>query len=113
MRRIGKVASDMAMVIGVLALLATAGCGNVQLKGESLIAAEVSTVDALNAANRLRPDANAPQWAKVYLDENFKQWRCFVRSARKDDAWGPKLPDESTAPANGSSGSASSAPPKG
>ena len=105
MTRIGKVASDMALMIGVLAVLATAGCGNVQLRGESLMAAEVSTVDALNAANRLRPDANTPQWAKVYLDENFKQWRCFVRSARKDDAWGPKLPDEqTTAPAGNTGG---------
>ena len=82
-------------VLGVLAILVMPGCGNVQLKGESLTAAEVSTVDALNAANRLRPDANTPQWAKVYLDENFKQWRCFVRSARKDLDWGPKLPNES------------------
>ena len=93
------------VVLGVLAVLGMAGCGNVTLKGESLTAAEVSTVDALNAANRLRPDANTPQWTKVYLDENFKQWRCFVRSARKDDAWGPKLPDEQTTPpASGSGG---------
>lgn len=92
------------VVLGVLAILVMPGCGNVQLKGESLTAAEVSTVDALNAANRLRPDANTPQWAKVYLDENFKQWRCFVRSARKDLDWGPKLPDEQTTPPAGNTG---------
>ena len=86
------------VVLGILAVLVMPGCGNVELRGESLTAAEVSTVDALSAANRLRPDANTPQWVKVYLDENFKQWRCFVRSARKDEAWGPKLPDETAEP---------------
>ena len=100
MTRIGKV----ALLMGALGMLAAAGCGNVQLKGESLTAAEVSTVDALNAANRLRPDVNAPQWAKVYLDENFKQWRCFVRSARKDLDWGPKLPAEQTTSPAGNTG---------
>lgn len=99
-----RTAIMILVVLGVLAVLMTAGCGNVELRGESLTAAEVSTVDALNAANRLRPDANAPHWAKVYLDENFKQWRCFVRSARKNEAWGPKLPNEqadTTADASG------------
>jgi hypothetical protein len=38
-----------------------------------------------------------PHWTKVYLDENFKQWRCFVWSAKKDATWGPKLPEEKTA----------------
>ncbi len=102
------------VMLGMLAVLMTAGCGNVELRGESLTAAEVSTVDALNAANLLRPAANAPHWAKVYLDENFKQWRCFVRSARKDDAWGPKLPGEQAdTPADASGGEVLSAQPKG
>ena len=35
-----------------------------------------------------------PEWQKAYLEENFKQWRFFVRSARKDET-GPKLPAES------------------
>ena len=55
------------VVLGVLSVLCMPGCGNVELRGESLTAAEVSTVDALNAANRLRPDANAPHWAKALI----------------------------------------------
>lgn len=25
---------------------------------------------------------------------HYKQWRCFVRSAKKDTTWGPKLEGE-------------------
>jgi len=95
MRPIGRVASDIAMLIGVLAVLSTAGCGNVTLKGDAMISAETSTLDAFNASQRAGADPNIPHWTKVYLDENFKQWRCFVWSAKKDTAWGPKLPSES------------------
>jgi hypothetical protein len=35
-----------------------------------------------------------PAWEKAYLEENFKQWRFFVRSARKEETWGPKLEGE-------------------
>ena len=87
------------VVLGVLAILCMPGCGNVELRGEAMTAAEVSACDALNAANRLREDPNAPLWAKAYLDENFKQWRYYVRSGKKDDAWGPKLPSEVNEPA--------------
>jgi hypothetical protein len=83
------------VVLGVLAILTVAGCGNVTLKGDSMTAAEVSTLDAYNASQRAGADPNIPHWTQVYLDENFKQWRCFVWSAKKDVTWGPKLPSES------------------
>jgi len=83
------------LVIILLTALAVGsiGCGNVYLRGEAAIAVETSTVDAANAANRAR-DLDVPAWVKSYLDENFKQWRSFVRSNRKDTAWGPVLPSE-------------------
>ena len=86
----------LALVL-VLAILTVAGCGNVTLKGDSMTAAEVSTLDAYNASQRAGADPNMPHWTQVYLDENFKQWRCFVWSAKKDTAWGPKLPSEQPA----------------
>jgi hypothetical protein len=72
-------------------LLAMAGCGNVYLRGEALTAAETSTMDAYQAYQRAETQ---PAWEKAYLGENFKQWRFFVRSARKDLSWGPKLEGE-------------------
>ena len=83
----------LALVL-VLALLTVAGCGNVTLTGDAMISAETSTLDAFNASQRAGADPNIPHWTQVYLDENFKQWRCFVWSAKKDVTWGPKLPSE-------------------
>ena len=85
-RRIG-----MGLLAAALVLLCLAGCGNVYLRGEALTAAETSAMDAFGAAQRAEAE---PAWQKAYLQENFKQWRSFVRSARKDEAWGPKLEDE-------------------
>jgi len=96
----------LLVVLIVLALATVAGCGNVYLKGEALTAAETSTLDAYGALQRVDPcksciDPAAPAtqpavepWVKAYLAENFKQWRFFVRSARKDLSWGPKLEGE-------------------
>jgi hypothetical protein len=84
----------LAICIAVLAVLFLAGCGNVYLKGDALTAAETSTMDAYGAVNRAQAEAIESPWLQAYLGENFKQWRQFVRSARKDDAWGPKLSDE-------------------
>ena len=78
----------MAMVIFV------AGCGNVSLQGEALTAAETSTMDAYQAVQRAQADPAMPSWETAYLQENFKQWRFFVRSVRKDLTWGPKLEGE-------------------
>ncbi len=78
-----------AVVIGL------AGCGNVYLQGDGLTAAETSALDAFQAVQRADADASTPAWERTYLTENYKQWRFFVRSARKDLAWGPKLPAES------------------
>ena len=76
------------------------GCGNVALHGEALIAAERSAMDAYQAATRndayATQPTTAPAWHKAYLEENFKQWRYFVRSALKDLTWGPALPSEAT-----------------
>ena len=87
----------VAVVLAVLVVLCLAGCGNVYLRGEALTAAETSTMDAFQASQRADAEPATPAWQKAYLQENFKQWRFFVRSARKDDAWGPKLEGE-TAP---------------
>lgn len=98
-----------ALVVLALSCVAAgvAGCGNVSLTGEALTAAEQSTLDAYQAVQRASPCATCaapgtpgtqpcvPAWTKAYLIENFKQWRFFVRSARKDLNWGPKLPAES------------------
>jgi ABC-type cobalamin transport system ATPase subunit len=84
----------MAVLVLAAVILMVAGCGNVYLKGEALTAAETSTLDAYQAVQRGNADAATPGWEKAYLTENFKQWRFFVRSARKDLVWGPKLPDE-------------------
>jgi len=71
-----------------------AGCGNVYLRGEALTAAETSTMDAYQSAQRASAEPATPAWEKAYLTENFKQWRFFVRSARKDLTWGPRLEGE-------------------
>ena len=82
----------------LVALLAVAacvgGCGNVNLQGDGLTAAETSAMDAYQAVQRADADAATLAWEKAYLGENFKQWRFFVRSARKDLTWGPKLEGE-------------------
>lgn len=78
-------------VLLVLALAHLAGCGNVSLKGEALTAAETSAMDAYQAAQRVQAEPSAPSWVRVYLAENYKQWRFFVQSAHKDLTWGPEL----------------------
>ena len=83
------------MIILVVVAGMLAGCGNVYLKGDALTAAETSTMDAYQAVQRAGITATTqPTWQQSYLVENFKQWRFFVRSARKDLTWGPKLADE-------------------
>jgi hypothetical protein len=94
----------MLMALSCVAV-GVAGCGNVYLRGEALTAAETSTMDAYQAVRRVSSagvpavrdtgEPPVPTWLKAYLEENFKQWRFFVRSARKDLTWGPKLPAES------------------
>jgi hypothetical protein len=84
----------------LLALLATttlvAGCGNVSLRGDAMTAAQQSTMDAYQAVLRSGDPATQPASGtiKSYLTENFKQWRSFVRSAKADLTWGPKLAGE-------------------
>jgi len=84
----------LAIVIAVLVVLGVAGCGNVYLRGEALTAAETSALDAFQAVQRATAEPATPAWEKAYLEENFKQWRFFVRSARKDETWGPTLEAE-------------------
>ena len=94
-----KTISAVLMTLAIVAAcLIAPGCGNVTLKGAALTAAEVSTGDAYNAAQRWAEDPGLPFAVQAYLDENFIQWRCFVRSARKSDTWGPELPGESGFP---------------
>ena len=89
----------VCMMILVLCCLAagTAGCGNVYLRGEALTAAEISAMDAYQAAQRASAEPATPAWQRAYLEENFKQWRLFVRAAHKDEAWGPTLEAETSA----------------
>jgi hypothetical protein len=72
------------------------GRGNVNLRGEAPTAAEIRAMDAYQAVQRTDPqrEPDCPAWLRAYLAENFKQWRYFVRSARKDLAWGPKVLNE-------------------
>lgn len=86
----------IASVAAIMIAMATClpGCGNVYLSGDALTCTEVSATDAFNAAQRAQPDPNIPNWMKGYLDENFKQWRSYVRSAKRDMTWGPTLPEE-------------------
>ena len=96
----------LALCIGLLVMLCLTGCGNVYLRGEALTAAETSALDAYGALQRVDPCPSCVDpaaattqpavepWVKAYLTENFKQWRFFVRSARKDLTWGPKLEGE-------------------
>ena len=76
----------------VLAMLAcVAGCSNVHVKGEALTALETSALDAYQAAQRAESES---AWQRAYIQENYHQWRFFVRAARKDDKWGPRLEGE-------------------
>ena len=85
----------VAMVLALSCVAAgVAGCGNVHLTGEALTAAENSAMDALQASRRADADEATADWQKAYLAENFLQWRWFVRAARREDSWGPKLPAE-------------------
>jgi hypothetical protein len=100
----------MMFLVVPLAALCLAGCGNVYLQGEGLTAAETSTMDAYQAVQRteLPHEPDCPAWLRVYLQENFKQWRFFVRSARKDETWGPRLTGEGAFGAPASAGSGAS-----
>jgi len=90
-----RAARRIAIVFVAVSMMALAsslpGCGNVELRGDAMTAAETSVGDAYNATNRAASDADCPLWTKLYLDENFVQWRSYVRSARRDLEWGPKL----------------------
>lgn len=82
-------------VFVVLAVtLGIAGCGNVYLTGDAMTAAQNSAMDAYAAQQRATSQPASPAWENVYLQENYKQWRDFVRSAKKDTTWGPKLEGE-------------------
>lgn len=78
-------------LVMLLMLVMFSGCGNVYLRGEAMTAAELSTLDAYQATQRA---TEAPTWLQAYLEENFKQWRFFVRAAKKNLEWGPKLEGE-------------------
>ena len=87
--------SAIVLMLGLsCVVLGVTGCGNVSLSGDALTAAQQSTMDAYQAAQRGDADPATPGWQKAYLSENFLQWRFFVRSAHKDMNWGPKLKDE-------------------
>jgi hypothetical protein len=83
------------LLVGLSCVAAgVAGCGNVYLTGDAATAAETSALDAYGAAQRATSEPATPGWEKAYLQENYKQWRYFVQSSRKDLTWGPKLAGE-------------------
>ncbi len=96
-----RIPNLMILALAMLALFVTVaalpGCGNVQLRGEAMTAAEISTGDAYTAYVKAADDANCPGWTTAYLCENVKQWREKVRSAKRSATWGPTLPDEKSA----------------
>ena len=87
----------MLVVLLLASVVMLAGCGNVSITGDALTAAQQSTMDAYQAAQRSGATTSTqPSWEQSYLTENFLQWRFFVRSAVKDTTWGPKLPSEAS-----------------
>jgi hypothetical protein len=84
----------MVLSVVVLAVCLLAGCGNVYLSGDAMTAAECSTLDAAGFVQRVDEDGNASPLVRAYAVENAVQWRCFVRSAKKNQSWGPKLPGD-------------------
>ena len=87
--------SAIVLMLGLsCVVLGVTGCGNVSLSGDALTAAQQSTMDAYQAVQRADAEPATPSWEKAYLTENFLQWRFFVRSARKDLNWGPRLEGE-------------------
>jgi hypothetical protein len=84
----------LLLVLGAAVFLA--GCGNVTLRGDAMTAAQQSTMDSYQATLRCGDATTQPASGtiKAYLMENFKQWRSFVRSAKADLTWGPKLAGE-------------------
>jgi len=98
----------IAIVFTALVLIALSsslpGCGNVYLSGDAMTCTEMSAIDAFESAQRTVGDPNVPVWTKMYLELNYKQWRSFVRSAKKDMTWGPLLPIEKVDPAPAKAG---------
>ena len=63
------------VILTVLALILCvylAGCGNVSLSGDAMIAAQQSAMDAYQASVRADGDATTPAWERVYLQENVR-----------------------------------------
>ena len=87
---------SLVLLCMLCAALLLAGCGNVSLRGDAMTAAQQSTMDAYQAVLRCGDASTQPATGtiKSYLVENFKQWRSFVRSAKADLTWGPKLAGE-------------------
>lgn len=81
-------------VVLIVAVVCIAGCGNVYLQSDAMTACQTSAMDAYSASQRASAEANLPSWENAYLQENYKQWRSFVRSATKDANWGQTLAGE-------------------
>jgi len=96
MKRNVWIRGAVLVFVAVIVMTCFTGCASVQLRGDALTAAETSALDAYQAVHRsgavesMRAGKQLT-WEQSYLCENFKQWRAFVRSARKDLSWGPKL----------------------
>ena len=84
----------LCFLLVLLAALSVAGCGNVYLLGDAKTAVQTSAMDSYLSTQKAATDPTTPAWAKAYIEENFRQWRSFARSALKDANWGPKLPGE-------------------
>jgi len=89
----------LLVFVAVIVLTCFSGCGNVYLRGDALTAAETSVMDAYQAVHRSgavesQKSGTTLTWEQAYFENNFRQWRYFVRSARKDLTWGPQLPNE-------------------
>ncbi|MCE5280342.1 MAG: hypothetical protein ABFD92_07870 [Planctomycetaceae bacterium] len=94
----------IVLVVLLVLVLNSAGCGNVYLHGEAATAVETSAMDSYLATQKAAADPAVPDWSKAYFEENFRQWRSFARSARRDTNWGPKLPSEVAAQAPAAGG---------
>ena len=101
MKRIAILFLLLVLPCLVLAPAGLSGCGNVAVSGDAMGALETSTLEAFGFMQRVNADPNASWVTKVYAEENFVQWRCFARSAKKNFTWGPKLPSEANVVATG------------
>jgi len=83
----------------LLALIVGAGCNKheVTVRGDARAVLSGSMTDSYQAVLRSGYEDTPPAertWQQMYMAENFKQWRYFVRATDADATAGPTLKEE-------------------